>query len=361
MKRRDFLINTAGTAGLFLISSCVPKNNSLVESHSKFIIGHENESNKTYSLLVTDTNGEHTYIEAPCKAHGPVVNPKNSSLAFGSSKWGQEAYLADIKNGKLQSSVRAGNGKAFYGHSLYSTNGEFIFASMMNHETQQGYISVRKSDTLEEVKTISTYGREPHQLQWMEADKTIAVINSTPLLSQKEQLHSMLSIINVQNGELVKSFKTSTRRHSHFSLTNNQSIAIICRAGSAQDMTLYEALHLGDGRLIVGQETSPLVGDRNEGLSHVLFEDKSLAIITVVGLNRIVFWDYLNNKVLYIKDFADKPQGIIRDRSEKNILVSFYNKEKSYINVYKMDKLLKFDFSAYSTMAGASGSHFAIV
>lgn len=360
MKRRDFLINTASTAGLLLINSCIPKNNSFVESNSKFIIGHEDELTKSYSLLVSDSNGNHTYIEAPCKGHGPVINPKNSTQAFVPSKWGQEAYMADIKNGKLVKDITVEKSKAFYGHSLYSSNGDLIFNSMMNYETEEGYISVRRSDTLEEIATFPTYGREPHQLQWLEEDKIISVINSAPLLSQKDQYHSVFCFINVQNGELIKSFQTSIRKHSHFSLTSDHSKAILCRAGAQQDRTLYEALNLNSGQLLVGLEKDPLMGDRNESLSHILFEEKSLAIMTVVGLNRIVLWDYSNNKIVYLKDFSDKPQAIIRDRSGENVFVSFYNKKSSYIQVFKIDKILKYDFSPVATMAGAAGSHFAI-
>lgn len=366
MKRRDFLINSAGTAGLLLLSSCSTfkgsSNNSLIKNHSKFLLGEGDPDNKkANALLITSTNGEHNLIEAPCKAHGIMVAPNNPDLAFASSKWAEYAYLADIKNNKLVKVVVADKKHSFYGHSLYSADGKFIFASMMDLENDEGYISVRDSTTLKEIKRIQSYGRQPHQLHWIEQDKIVGVINSTPLNSDKEYYHSIFSVINVQNGQLIKSHRTSIRKHSHFSFTKDLNTAIICRAATHGDMTLFETLNLSNGNLVIAKEDSPVAGAKTESLSHYLVEEKNLAVITIVGSNKVVGWDYVKNTVVFAKEFTDKPQGIVTDRSGEHTFVSFYNSNRSYIHMYKTANVLKNNFTPMMTMAGASGSHLTLI
>lgn len=357
MNRREFLVGSTVAAGFLLTHPLVQ---SKTYTGSQLLLG-DGEDAKSTKLILSGSDGNFKTIQAPCKAHEVCVNPVNRSQVFGPSKWGKSAYLADIKKLSLIKTVEAAEGESFYGHSLYSQDGKNIFCSMMDEKKNEGFISVRDSQTLAELGRFPSNGIAPHQMRWVEQDKTIAVINSVPLITDPDQNHSNLSVVNAASGELVKNFPTSIRRHSHFSLMNHNEEVLLCRAASHGDLTLYEKLSMKDGSLVRTKEDVAVSGERTESLSHILFENKSIAVMTIIGFNRLVFWDYKNNKVLFKKDFKDKPQGIIQDHSGQNIFVTFYSPSGSFIHVYPTKKFMNFDLTPAATLKGGSGSHLTII
>ena len=137
---------------------------------------------------------------------------------------------------------------------------------------------------------------------------------------------------------------------------------ILCRATKQNDLTLFERLNLTDGSLTIGKETTPASGHDVESLNHILFEDKSLAAITVIGQKRLIFWDYKNNKTLFSETFHDEPRAIIHDRLRKTIFLSFRTERNTcYTNAYHTDSFLRYELNPMATLKGGTGSHFTLI
>lgn len=378
MNRRDFLTSTASLSTLLFLKACNFQNplfESQINSSAKFIVGDGDEKfttlNETYSrsstsnasIFIGGINGEVTYLPAPGKVHEITKNPANPALCFASTKWGLEACLLDIGKKTLIKDIKTNGSDSFYGHSVFSSDGQFIYTSMASEYSGQGFVSVRDATTLNEVRRIATNGQMPHQIRWIEKDKILAVINSQPLNSANNKHHSVLSFIDVRIRTIIKSYPTSIAKQGHFSVTQDQSTAILCRVNSLGDTTLYEKLNLQNGELLTSHDYSPLTQKRIESLNHILFEDKSLVVMVITTLNRIVFWNYKENKVIHVEQFKDWTTNLNITEDRKHILIASHDNALNHsILVYHTDDFLNLKFNAYKTIkGGGSGSHMTIV
>lgn len=370
MNRREFL---ATTSGLFFLNACAFKSgitNLKINSNTKFVIAGGKEKLVTKSgyilsepifskLLITQLNGEQISITTPGKGHEVVKHPIDNNILFASSKWGKEAYLADVNKKILINEIKTNANDSFYGHSLFSSDGQYIFATMMDEYHQIGFISVRETKSLKEIKRIPTFGTRPHQLRWLTTDRTIAVLNANPSKNEYGN-YSLLNFIEIQKSELIKSFKTSTDLYSHFTITQDGSSAIACRV-ARKDHTLYEKINLKNGNLTLTSEEYPLTAGKIESLSHILIEEKSLAIMTIIGLKKIVIWNYQNNKIIFSQETNDPPQGIAISEDKKQIFVTFNAESSSYINLYYTNDFLANKLVPFATVKGGNGSHLTII
>lgn len=355
MDRRHFLANSIFTLGLLSLG---PKAFSKTNK-SLLLLGDDENQNK--KLIVAGTDKGFHAIQAPSRAHEINIHPHKRNIVFGSPKWESEAYLADVQGLSVLKTVSSNKGELFYGHSIYTSDGKYLICSMNSEKEMKGFISIRDASTLSEVRRFSSYGLMPHQVRWFIQDKSIIVVNSYPDKDDKNQGHSNVCIIDVKTGDIIKKYETSIQRHSHFTLTKKKEELIICRASVNSDATLYEKILLKDGSLSIGKEASAVSSEGVESLSHVLFEEKSLALITVTGQNRLVFWDYRNNQILFSKAFDDEPRGIILDRPKKVVYVSFRKKNANYINAYEASSLLRFEFNPIVSLQGGNGSHLSLI
>lgn len=331
-----------------------------------FLVG--NQVNNTSSLSVTSMSGEQFLIPAPCLGHEITVNPTLSNQVFATEKSGPTAYMADISKNTLIREVTLKENSVFYGHGIFSGDGKYLYATVMNYDDNAGYISMRDSSTLQEVKRLASFGSHPHQLRWVKKDKVIAVANAfSPIITTN---HSLLNYINIETGELVKSFHTNVRSR-HFTVTSDQETIFIGRNTSPEDATksasemkryyLFDTINTSTSSLSkspVRLSTAP----RAECLSHVLIENLSLAIMTLVGFNEVVVWDYKNSKEIFSLKTQDIPQGITLSDDKKFIHITFTkNDQHSYINFYPLDSFLKQDFKPSFTVHSGNGSHLTLL
>lgn len=366
MDRRDFLINSLGASALFLLKSSAP-----YTPETRFIIGDGKEkiifhglysaaTTTSASLFVAKANGDYFSIEAPCKAHEVLGHPINKNIVFCASKWSDSAFVADLDKKHLTKVVKADPNSAFYGHSLYSQNGQYLFMSMMDYNKDEGFISVREALSLKEIRRISTYGRIPHQIKWLEQDRLIAVINSIPL-NNAPHLNSLFNIVNIHSGELVKSFATNEFGSTHFSFFANHEQVFIGRNIDPNNHLFFQNLNLNDGHITSLKDTPPRSVNKGECLSHIIIEEKNLVVMTLTGVNEIVIWDYKTNKIVSTFPTVDIPKGISLTADGKTISITYMSDENKYISLYHFDKFFTQALTPYAVIKGGSGSHLTLV
>lgn len=374
MKRREFLINSFGLTGLLLLKPTVSNSEVFkdkINSKTRFVLG-DGEAKTiakdyyyitepiTSYLTVSTMQGDYFSMDVPCKAHEVTTHPLNKNLVFGSSKWGKEAYVADIEKKNVVAAINEKGSFVFNGHSIYSSDGQFIFMTMMDFDNYKGCISVRETKTYKEVRRIPTYGVFPHQLKWKIADKVFAVINALPA-NKNEMQRSLFNLINVQTGDLVKSYPVQSARNSHFSFSMDQKTAFIGRSTTMDDFSFYQSLNLETGLITRPDKWVARKEDKMECLSHIFIEEKSLVAMTLYGANEIVIWNYKTNEVLATYPTQDSPRGIGISADRKTIFITFRNNTTSYIALYHLDTFFKQPLSHYAQIKGGNGSHLTMV
>ncbi len=365
MDRRDFLINSLGVSALLLLKSSTPNN-----PESRFVIGDGKEkiifhglystaTTTNAALIVSKASGDYFSIDAPCKAHEVLAHPIYKDSVFCASKWSTTAFLADLKTKSLMKVIEADPNTAFYGHCLYSRNGQYLFISMMDYNLDEGFISVRDSNSLKEIKRISTFGRIPHQIKWLVQDKQIAVINSIPLKSATH-LNSLFNVVDVKTGELVKTFATNEFGSTHFSFFDNHEEAFIGRNIDPNNHLFFQNLNLNSGHLTSLDKISHRSVNKGECLSHIIIEDKNLIVMTLTGVNEVLAWDYKRNEIVLNYPTDDSPKGISLSPDKKTISIA-YTATKNYINLYPAKDFLNQNFNPKTTIRGGNGSHLTLI
>ena len=374
MKRREFIISSLGLSGLLLLKPTVSDSKVFkdkINSKTRFVLGdgeaktiakdyyYISEPITSY-LTVSTVEGDYFSMDVPCKAHEVTAHPFNKSLVFGASKWGKEAYLADIDKKNVVAAINEKGSFVFNGHSIYSSDGQFIFMTMMDFDNYKGCISVRETKTYKEVRRIPTYGVFPHQLKWKVVDKVFAVINALPV-NRNEMQRSLFNLVNVQTSELIKSYPVQSARNSHFSFSTDQKTAFIGRSTTMDDFSFYQSLNLDTGAITRPAKWVPRKEDKMECLSHIFIEEKSLVAMTLYGANEVVIWNYKTNEVMASFPTADSPRGIGISAERKTIYINFRNAANaSYIALYHFDTFFK-QLSSYAQIKGGNGSHLTMI
>ncbi len=374
MKRRDFLLNSLGLTGLLLLRPTVSDSKVFKEkinSKTRFVLGdgeaktiakdyyYISEPITSY-LTVSTVEGDYFSMDVPCKAHEVTAHPFNKNLVFGASKWGKEAYVADIEKKNVVAAINEKGSFVFNGHSIYSSDGQYIFMTMMDFDNYKGCISVRETKTYKEVRRIPTYGVFPHQLKWKVVDKVFAVINALPV-NRNEMQRSLFNLINVQTGDLIKSYPVASARNSHFSFSSDQKTAFIGRSTTMDDFSFYQSLNLDNGVVTRPNKWTLRKEDKMECLSHIFIEEKSLVAMTLYGANEVVIWNYKTNEVVANYPTPDSPRGIGISSDRKTIFINFRNTANaSYIALYHFDSFFK-KLSSYAQIKGGNGSHLTII
>lgn len=371
MDRRDFVLKSLGLTGLLLLNSCATSRKLNLNSDTKFLIGSgkENQLAKVgykistpvkSRLVLSQINHDLIEITTPCKAHEIIVSPVDNNLVFAASKWGREAYIADIHKKVVTGEVRLKDGELFYGHSLFTPDGAFILATLTREDDRQGFVSIRDRVTLRELKKISTFGQNPHQISWIDPGNVVAIMNSNHAQFSDTD-HALLTYVDIHSGKLLKKYSTSLPKYSHFKMDEGLTSAILCRSSSPGLERLYEKLDLSTGELCLSPKVSLPNGIPTESLSLIILEKQNIAIITIIGLKQIVVWNYKTNSQLFVQHTKDEPHGIGKDITEKFIYVTYAGEDSNYLEIYNLESFLKRKMDVQMSLTTGNGSHLTII
>ena len=371
MDRRDFLYQSLGSAGVILLSGCSgQKWTNAVTTPAMFLNGHGHEksvSKNGYAqnycsdgkIYVSKIKGEHYTIDTPCKGHEISVHPLSRNLIFSTSKWGEEAFLLDLSKRSLIP-VIAESGHLFYGHNFFSTDGKLVMSTMTDESTRQGYISIRETSSLKEIRRIKTFGERPHQARWFKEDQIVAVINSHKNKNASGNC-SLLNLVDFKTGNLIKSFPMSMPNYSHFSLDNHHNLATVFRVASAGKERLYESINLENGVQSDSLEFEIPKEPPVESLSHTLLVGESTAIVTVTGLFELLIWDYKKNKILNIIKTDEIPKGVAHNLQRNELYVSLSGINSNTLNTYDLKSFLGGQKKVIHSNHIGNGSHLTVI
>ena len=371
MDRRDFLYQSLSSAGFILLSSCSSqKRTNTVDAPALFLNGHGHEksvSKNGYAqnycsdgkIYVSKIHGEHYTIDTPCKGHEVSVHPLNHNLIFSTSKWGEEAFLLDLSKRRLQP-VIAESGHLFYGHNFFSTDGRLVMSTMTDESTRQGYISIRETSSLKEIRRIKTFGERPHQARWFKEDQIVAVINSHKNKNAPNNC-SLLNLVDFSTGNLIRSFPMTVPNYSHFSLDHHNNLATVFRVASEGKERLYESINLENGAQSVSLEFEIPKAPPVESLSHTLLVNESIAIVTVTGLFELLIWDYKKNEILNIIKTDEIPKGIAHNLQRNELYVSLSGINSNTLNTYELKSFLMGQKRILHSNHIGNGSHLTVI
>lgn len=216
ISRRDFSKSLLGlwfTPGIAASSLTSTTEQALMPAPQFFASAAKGRDNR-YWLQVVDAAGQRVAkLVLPSRAHQVVAHPHRPWVVVVARRPGEYIKVFDYQEGETRFDIQAKAGYHFYGHAVFSPDGQYLISTENNIATGQGRLVVRSvANDFSEVADYPSYGIGPHQLTYLSDQKTLVVANGGILTHpdkgrEKLNLDTMkpsLDYIDVKTGLLLE-------------------------------------------------------------------------------------------------------------------------------------------------------------
>ncbi|MGF1700787.1 DUF1513 domain-containing protein [Photobacterium makurazakiensis] len=228
------------------------------------IIGCSRQPNGQFDVVVAKSNGMPIYqLNLPARGHGVAIQPNGTLAAAFSRRPGRYLQVFDYRTGERWPLKQADQDRHYYGHGVFSPDGQWLYATEGKAHTSEGVIGVyalnHEASTqpkLIKVAEFTGFGIGPHEVVLADQD-TLAIgvggvhtQGRTPL--NLDTMQPALVYINRHTGELVDQAELADKRLSirHLSVTESGDIACGQQyRGEPEDAVPLVALHRRGGPL----------------------------------------------------------------------------------------------------------------
>ncbi|KXI23907.1 DUF1513 domain-containing protein [Photobacterium sanguinicancri] len=135
------------------------------------IIGCSRRLSGGYAAVVADTSGTPLYqFPLPARGHGIAVQKNGAWAAAFGRRPGQYMQVFNYQTGEQLPLVVAKPDRYFYGHGVFSPDGQYLYATEGERGTSRGIIGVYRITTetinarVEKVSELTGFGIGPHEV-----------------------------------------------------------------------------------------------------------------------------------------------------------------------------------------------------
>jgi len=173
---RRALVAGAGASFLFNLGTASAANpqisDYILASACKF-------SDGGYGAVLLDHKGAVLKrIDLPARGHDVVFNPSGDKVVVFARRPGNFATTFDVAGSRHAELFFAPQGRHFYGHGVFSTDGRLLFASENDFDNATGRIGIYDAaNGFSRVGEFDSHGIGPHEIALMPGGKSIAICN----------------------------------------------------------------------------------------------------------------------------------------------------------------------------------------
>lgn len=211
--RRQFL----RAAGAGFIATLSPQSLHAAASTDAVFASAYKAPDGSYGIATITERGEilHRY-QLPGRGHDVVMHPKGHELLAFARRPGTFAAVLNIEARRTPRIINAVSGRHFYGHGIYSNDGELLFATENDFDNARGVIGIYEtSNGYRRVGEFDANGIGPHDMELLPDNKTLAIANGgiethPDFPRAKLNIATMapnLSFIDLSSGQLKAQFK----------------------------------------------------------------------------------------------------------------------------------------------------------
>ena len=199
-------------------------------------------------------------IELPERGHDPAIAPNLAIAVVPARRPGTWAAVLNLRDGRLMDWLEASTGRHFYGHAVFSPDGERLYTTENDFERERGLVVCRSARNLEVLGEFESGGIGPHELKWA-GRNTLAVANGGILTHpsrprRKLNIESMrpnLTLLDAGNGEIVARaaplHHQASVRHMDIAANGDVALALQYEGTSTDDVPLLYVFRRATGRL----------------------------------------------------------------------------------------------------------------
>lgn len=162
LKRRDFLLGMASATALSSLSPGL-----LAQTREGYFISAANTAAGEHRVLIADVQGRVVHsLEVAERCHAGCVRPASDEVAFFSRRPGRQLNIIDAKQGRLIQVVPSEPGEHFYGHGVFSPDGQLLYATAHRYEESEGVLNVyAAAQGYRQIDQIRLGVMDPHEVR----------------------------------------------------------------------------------------------------------------------------------------------------------------------------------------------------
>jgi hypothetical protein len=141
----------------------------------------------------------------PARGHTIELSPDGTICAIIDRKPGAAITFCRAADGKLLNRIAAPAGSSFDGHAVFNRAGTLLYATESRDGDQAGSIAVFDVADGSRRAAFPTHGIEPHELIWVEPDRSLAIGNGgiRDKRAMEAEIDSSLVLLDAQDGALI--------------------------------------------------------------------------------------------------------------------------------------------------------------
>ncbi|MET0026336.1 MAG: DUF1513 domain-containing protein [Candidatus Thiodiazotropha sp.] len=178
-------------------------------------------------------------LQLPLRGHGATLSEDGSSAAVFSRRPGDLVWIIDLVEGRISHRITAPSHTHYYGHGVYSADGQWLMCCENRFESGEGVIGVYQvSADYRRIGEMASHGIGPHEIRRSADGDTLIVANGGILTHpdmprRKLNLSSMrpnLSYLDSQRGTLLEQVAPPEPWHQlsirHLSVSGDDRVAL---------------------------------------------------------------------------------------------------------------------------------------
>ncbi|MEP3275774.1 MAG: DUF1513 domain-containing protein [Stappiaceae bacterium] len=173
--RRSFV---AGVGGVFL--SGLGSHRAEAATHGDVLFAApRREPDGSFAISIFNQDGDIVLSEPlPDRGHDVAICEQKGHFVTFARRAGFFALVLDVFQRNEPILLKASEGRHFYGHGVYSPDGDLLYATEQDYETARGVLGIYDaSDGYNRIGEISTHGVGPHDLVLTPDGTTLVVAN----------------------------------------------------------------------------------------------------------------------------------------------------------------------------------------
>ena len=252
MQRRQFVKSALTLAAVSLIGTGTHARQTLISG--------ARDASGSYSIRIFDAYKKHTTrIAIPERLHDATRRPGSNEIAIFARRPGYRFYVVDWHRSQISYSVVPAHSRHFYGHGVFSANGDRLYTTENNLDSLQGVIGIYDpSQGYKRVGEWALGAPGPHEVKLLPDGETLVVavggIKTDPDSGRKklnpDSMQPSLLYLNRHTGHIIdqQTFidPRLSIRHLDVDLEGNVAIGMQYQGNNAEALPLIAVHRQGE-------------------------------------------------------------------------------------------------------------------
>lgn len=284
-------------------------------------IGCRLKGEESGSAAGFDLRGRELFaVDLPARGHDITLRPGSHEAAIFARRPGTWFVVIDRETGAVTKQRAADENRHYFGHGVYSADGNLLYATENDIRTGNGVIGIYDATSSYARRgEFPSHGIGPHDIALLPDGRTLAIANGGLMtlpesgreVLNPDTMRSTIDLVGGEQGELLVRFELDPSYRDlslrHLALTSRGDILFGGQyQGEAEDLPLLAGMISSGGKMsMMPTPDEELASLENYIGSVAVDRDGEVLAATSPHGNRIAFWNIRSGEFIGSRRMAD--------------------------------------------------------